>query len=55
MLMETFVAIMALVAASIIDPGIYFTMNSPARAGRRHGRERRGRRHRHGLPGQRPS
>jgi carbon starvation protein len=30
MLMESFVAIMALVAASVIEPGIYFTMNSPA-------------------------
>src|SRR5690606_13785892 len=30
MLMESFVAIMALVAASIIDPGVYFAMNSPA-------------------------
>ncbi len=30
MLAESFVAIMALVAASILDPGIYFTMNSPA-------------------------
>ena len=29
MLMESFVAMMALVSASIIDPGIYFTMNSP--------------------------
>ncbi|ATQ44117.1 carbon starvation CstA family protein [Caulobacter mirabilis] len=29
MLMESFVAIMALVAASILDPGVYFTMNSP--------------------------
>jgi len=29
MLMESFVAIMALVSASIIEPGIYFTMNSP--------------------------
>ena len=29
MLMESFVAIMALVSASIIDPGVYFTMNSP--------------------------
>ncbi|AYH44151.1 carbon starvation CstA family protein [Azoarcus sp. DN11] len=29
MLMESFVAIMALVAASIIEPGIYFAMNSP--------------------------
>lgn len=30
MLMESFVAIMALVAASCIEPGIYFAMNSPA-------------------------
>jgi len=29
MLMESFVAIMALVAASVIDPGVYFVMNSP--------------------------
>ncbi len=29
MLMESFVAIMALVAATVIEPGIYFTMNSP--------------------------
>jgi carbon starvation protein CstA len=32
MLMESFVAIMAMVAASIIDPGVYFAMNSPAAA-----------------------
>ncbi|MCD9045864.1 carbon starvation CstA family protein [Luteimonas sp. MHLX1A] len=32
MLMESFVAIMALVAAAIIEPGIYFAMNSPAAA-----------------------
>ena len=30
MLMESFVAVMALVSACILDPAIYFTMNSPA-------------------------
>ncbi|WP_420814670.1 carbon starvation CstA family protein [Kineococcus siccus] len=32
MLMESFVAISALIAASVIDQGIYFAMNSPAGA-----------------------
>src|SRR3954470_5197502 len=30
MLMESFVAVMAIIAASIIDPGLYYAMNSPA-------------------------
>ena len=29
-LMESFVAVMAIIAASIIDPGIYYAMNAPA-------------------------
>lgn len=30
MLMESFVAVMALVSATVIDPGVYFTMNAPS-------------------------
>ena len=30
MLMESFVAVMAMIAASILDPGLYFAMNAPA-------------------------
>ena len=35
MLMESFVAVMALIAASIIDPGLYYAMNAPAARRRR--------------------
>ena len=36
MLMESFVAVMAIIAASIIDPGLYYAMNAPAARRRRH-------------------
>ena len=40
MLMESFVAIMALVAASVIEPGVYFAMNSPGGGDRTDSRHR---------------
>ena len=36
MLMESFVAVMALCAATLLDPGVYFAINAPARHARRH-------------------
>ena len=41
MLMESFVAVMAIIAASILDPGIYFAMNAARGRGGRHGADAR--------------
>ena len=49
MLMESFVAVMAITAASILDPGLYFAMNAPAGCGGRHGAVGLDRRQRPGL------
>ena len=43
MLMESFVAVMALIAASIIDPGLYYAMNAPAAVVGHDGADRRAR------------
>ncbi len=42
MLMESFVAVMAMCAAAVLDPGVYFAINVPAGRTGRHGADRGG-------------
>ena len=48
MMLESFVAVIALIAATLLDPGVYFAINSPGRTRRHAPRRRRCRRFRHG-------